>query len=176
MNKTIPPIIAFSIIIFIAGIAGAAIFLFSQEVKDEFLIEEEAIVEIPARDEFLIEEEAIVEISAEHDFPIISTVNLIKTEFIPPCDVPEWLSYCNVDVYTYEMKLNIDEMNKWFLEEARELGWNCFSDNIESMEEIIIVGFHTECRKEETIYGLKAKRNNDIIQFILFVPRGDILY
>jgi len=38
MNKKISPIIAFSIIIIIAGIAGTAILLFSQKVGDNFLV------------------------------------------------------------------------------------------------------------------------------------------
>ena len=39
MNKQISPIIAFSIIIIIAGIAGAAIFLFIQEVEDDPVVD-----------------------------------------------------------------------------------------------------------------------------------------
>ena len=54
MKKTISPIIAFSIIILIAGTAGAAIFLFSHEVEDEFLIEEEMAEKV---EEGIIEEE-----------------------------------------------------------------------------------------------------------------------
>jgi len=46
MNKKISPIIAFSIIIVIAGIAGTAIFLFSQDVKDDFLPYEKTTEEI----------------------------------------------------------------------------------------------------------------------------------
>ncbi len=45
MKKIIPSIIAFSIIILIAGIAGAAIFLFSQEVEED-IIEEKNISRI----------------------------------------------------------------------------------------------------------------------------------
>ncbi len=122
-------------------------------------------------------EEITFEIPKEHDFPIISTATLIKTEFIPPCDIPAWLSYCDVDVYTYEMELDINGMDKWLLEEAKKLGWkNCFSDRIKSIGEIIIEGFQTECKKGEIAYALKAKKNNDIMRFNLFVPRGADLY
>ena len=72
MKKQISPIIAFSIIILVAGIAGAAIFLFSQEVEDEFLLEEEVVKkfteeEIIEKNEF---EDWKIYMSEEYGFEI----------------------------------------------------------------------------------------------------------
>jgi len=54
MNKKISPIIAFFIIIIIAGIAGTAIFLFSREIREEIILLEKNIE--PIADEQFINE------------------------------------------------------------------------------------------------------------------------
>jgi len=61
MNKKISPIIAFLIIVLVAGIAGTAIFLFSKEVEKDFVIEEKAIRKV-IDDSLLAEEKIIKEV------------------------------------------------------------------------------------------------------------------
>ena len=96
MKKTISPIIAFSIIIFIAGIVGAAIFLFSQEIEDEFLIEEEVAEKV---EEVIIEEE-IFEGDAFEDWKIY----ISEEEEIFEGDAFEyWKTYISKE-YGFEIK------------------------------------------------------------------------
>jgi hypothetical protein len=123
MKKIISPIIAFSIIILIAGTAGAAIFLFSQEVKDEFLIKEEIIEKIIEEDELVnwetyIAKEYGLELNLPEEWKLLGEkpeisyddeVARITFSFIPPEGIPagwEFWGVFMIDIYPYQLNIN----------------------------------------------------------------------
>lgn len=105
-------------------------------------------------------------INKSFDFPIPTLAALLKTEFIPPCETPELLSYCNVNVYTYQLTSDFELINRWFLEEVQNAGWNCYF--FEFFENTV---GRTECTKDNLTYGLYLAEKERITTVKIFVPQ-----
>ncbi len=143
MRKIISPIIAFSIIFTITGIVGVVIFLFSQEVRDHFLIKEEVIEETIEKEELKLVGNVVKEFM-EEAYIKRNYKNASKL-FIPPQEFEKSLS---------TDPMSLEDYIEWFV---KSVNLDSYGEN--GVYSVRIKNVEKYDKKEE--FGICSFRDED---------------